>query len=62
MEETWSTDQQVLTPGRATGYFALNDTSVVLRPSCVLGAKLRTVMSSIIRWRKGETLRADGMG
>ena len=28
----------------------------------VLGAKLRTVMSSIIRWRKGETLRAVGMG
>jgi hypothetical protein len=27
----------------------------------VLGAKLRTVMSSIIRWRKGETLRAAGM-
>ncbi len=24
----------------------------------VFGAKLRTIMSSIIRWRKGETLRA----
>ena len=28
----------------------------------VFGAKLRTVMSSIIRWRNGETLRAVGMG
>jgi hypothetical protein len=28
----------------------------------VLGAKLRTVMSSIIRWRKTETLRTVGMG
>jgi hypothetical protein len=28
----------------------------------VFGAKLRTVMSSIIRWRKGETLRAVRMG
>src|SRR6266851_2949900 len=27
----------------------------------VLGAKLRTIMSSIIRWRKGETLRAAKM-
>jgi len=27
----------------------------------VLSAKLRTVMSSIIRWRKGETLRAVGI-
>src|ERR1700687_4325608 len=27
----------------------------------VFGARLRTVMSSIIRWRKGETLRAGGM-
>src|SRR5437879_3856058 len=27
----------------------------------VFGARLRTVMSSIIRWRKGETLRAVGM-
>jgi hypothetical protein len=28
----------------------------------VFGAKLRTVMSSIIRWRKGLTLRAAAMG
>jgi hypothetical protein len=28
----------------------------------VFGAKLRTVMSSIIRWRKGEILRAAWMG
>jgi hypothetical protein len=28
----------------------------------VFGAKLRTVMSSIIRWRKGLTLRAVGIG
>jgi len=28
----------------------------------VFGAKLRTVMSSIIRWRKAETLRTVGMG
>jgi len=27
----------------------------------VFGAKLRTVMSSIIRWRKGVTLRAVAM-
>jgi len=27
----------------------------------VLGARLRTVMSSIIRWRKAETLWAGGM-
>ena len=27
----------------------------------VLGAKLRTIMSSIIRWRKGEILRAAKM-
>src|ERR1700694_1348833 len=27
----------------------------------VFGARLRTAMSSIIRWRKGETLRAVGM-
>jgi hypothetical protein len=27
----------------------------------VFGAKLRTVMSSIIRWRKGEILRAARM-
>src|SRR5260370_18101776 len=27
----------------------------------VFGAKLRTIMSSIIRWRKGETLRAVAM-
>ena len=29
---------------------------------CVFGAKLRTVMSSIIRWRKGEPLRAVRIG
>src|SRR5215469_8409905 len=29
--------------------------------ACVLGAKLRTVMSSIIRWRKGDTLRTAGI-
>jgi hypothetical protein len=28
----------------------------------VFGAKLRTIMSSIIRWRKGVTLRAVGTG
>src|SRR5258708_17077413 len=28
----------------------------------VFGAKLRTVMSSIIRWRNGVTLRAVAMG
>ena len=28
----------------------------------VFGAKLRTVMSSIIRWRNGVTLRAVEMG
>jgi len=28
----------------------------------VFGAKLRTVMSSIIRWRSGVTLRAVEMG
>jgi hypothetical protein len=27
----------------------------------VLGARLRTVMSSIIRWRKAETLPAGGI-
>jgi len=27
----------------------------------VFGAKFRTIMSSIIRWRKGETLRAVAM-